>query len=108
MDYEFYADVFFLTNFYLDFLAVHIVGEILQQKKKRFRYLFCCALGSFAGCILFLSVSLFQFHTACRHVVRQDTGHGYYLLSGESGHEHIETVQYVAVSGRGYHVHLSK
>lgn len=67
MDYEFYADVFFLTNFYLDFLAVHIVGEILQQKKKRFRYLFCCALGSFAGCILFLSVSNYDLYLLCIH-----------------------------------------
>ena len=33
MNYEFYADVFFLTNFYLDFLAVYLVSEILQQKK---------------------------------------------------------------------------
>ena len=38
MNYEFYADVFFLTNFYLDFLAVYLVSEILQQKNG------CCGI----------------------------------------------------------------
>lgn len=67
MDYEFYADVFFLTNFYLDFLAVYMVSEILKQKKKLLRYLVCCALSSLMGCILFLMIPDYDFYLLCIH-----------------------------------------
>lgn len=69
MNYEFYADVFFLTNFYLDFLAVYAVGEILQQKKKLLRYLLCCAFCSLAGCLLFLSVENYDVYLLCVHFI---------------------------------------
>lgn len=67
MNYGFYADVFFLTNAYLDFLAVYAVGEILLQKKKTLRYLLCCALSSLAGCILFLYIPNFDVYALCVH-----------------------------------------
>ena len=67
MTYEFYADVFFLTNFYLDFLAVYAVSEVLQQKKRLLRYVICCALGSLIGCVLFLVVSNYDFYLICIH-----------------------------------------
>ncbi len=69
MNYEFYADVFFLTNFYLDFLAVYMVGRILNQKKKVLRYLICCALGSLAGCILFLVFQNYDLYLLCVHFI---------------------------------------
>lgn len=69
MNYEFYADVFFLTNFYLDFLAVYAVSEILQQKKKLLRYLLCCAFSSLAGCLLFLSLENYDFYLLCVHFI---------------------------------------
>lgn len=69
MEYEFYADVFFLTNFYLDFLAVIAVGEILQQKKKLLRAFLCCVFGSLAGCILFLSVGNYDVYLLCVHFI---------------------------------------
>lgn len=67
MSYEFYADVFFLTNWYLDFLAVYAAGELLRQKKKRFRCLVCCALGSLAGCILFPLAGSYRAYLLCVH-----------------------------------------
>ncbi len=67
MNYEFYADVFFLTNFYMDFLAVYAAGEILQQKKKLIRYIVCSALSSLLGCVLFLSASNYDFYLLCVH-----------------------------------------
>lgn len=69
MKYEFYADVFFLTNFYMDFLAVCVVGEILQLKRKIFRYLLGAALGSFAGCILFICMRSYTGYTLCMHLL---------------------------------------
>ena len=69
MNYEFYADVFFLTNVYLDFLAVYIVSEILQQKKRLLRYLFCCALSSFAGILLFLQIENYDVYLLCVHFI---------------------------------------
>lgn len=69
MEYEFYADVFFLTNFYLDFLAVYAVGEILQQKKRLLRYMLCCAFASLAGCMLFLAVENYDFYLLCIHFI---------------------------------------
>lgn len=69
MNYEFYADVFFLTNFYLDFLAVYMVGRILNQKKRLLRYLICCALGSLAGCILFLCFRNYDLYLLCVHFI---------------------------------------
>lgn len=69
MNYEFYADVFFLTNFYLDFLAVYMVGRILNQKKRLLRYLICCAAGSLAGCILFLVFENYDLYLLCVHFI---------------------------------------
>ncbi len=69
MYYEFYADVFFLTNVYLDFLAVYVVSEILRQKKKILRYVLCCAASSLAGCILFLTVSNYDLYLLCIHFI---------------------------------------
>lgn len=69
MNYEFYADVFFLTNVYLDYLAVYIVSEILKQKKRLLRYLFCCALGSFAGIFLFLQMDNYDVYLMCVHFI---------------------------------------
>ena len=69
MNYEFYADVFFLTNAYLDFLAVYIVSEILQQKKRLLRYLLCCALGSLAGIVLFLQIDNYDIYLICIHFI---------------------------------------
>lgn len=67
MSYEFYADVFFLTNFYLDFLAVCTVGEILQQKKKILRYIAGCVLSSLMGCIVFVFIQNYIFYLLCIH-----------------------------------------
>lgn len=69
MNYEFYADVFFLTNCYLDFLALYAAGEVLQQKKRLLRYIICCALSSLAGVILFLTVSNYQVYLFCIHCI---------------------------------------
>lgn len=67
MGYGFYADVFFLTNFYLDFLAVYAVGELLQQKRRIRRYLAASAAGSFLGCILFLQLRNYDLYLLCIH-----------------------------------------
>lgn len=69
MNYEFYADVFFVTNFYLDFLAVYAVSEVLQQKKKLPRYLLLCALSSLLGCILFLHMKNYDLYLLCVHFI---------------------------------------
>ncbi len=69
MNYEFYADVFFLTNFYLDFLAVYMVGRILNQKKRLLRYLLCCALSSLAGCFLLLFLQNYDLYLLCVHFI---------------------------------------
>lgn len=62
MKYEFYADVFFLTNFYFDFLAFYAVSEILGKKKRICRFLSGAALSSLIGCILFLSLSQYDIY----------------------------------------------
>lgn len=67
MEYEFYADVFFLTNTYLDFLAVFMVGEILQQKRRIFRYFIAASISSLLGCILFLMLSSYEVYLICMH-----------------------------------------
>lgn len=69
MKYEFYADVFFLTNFYLDFLAVCGVSEILGKKKRICRFLLGSALGSLAGCILFLSLNHYDLYLLSIHFI---------------------------------------
>ena len=69
MNYEFYPDVFFVTNFYLDFLAAYAVGEILQRKKKIARYLICCGVSSLAGCILFLKLQNYDLYLLCVHFI---------------------------------------
>lgn len=69
MSYEFYVDVFFLTNFFLDFLAVYAVGEILRQKKKLLRYLICCAVCSLLGCVLFLFMQSYDAYLLCMHFI---------------------------------------
>ncbi|MCI8490587.1 MAG: sigma-E processing peptidase SpoIIGA [Lachnospiraceae bacterium] len=75
MNYEFYADVFFLTNCYLDFLAVYTVSEILRmggrdRKKKRIlRYLICCAVSSLSGCVLFLLIRDYDAYLLCIHSI---------------------------------------
>lgn len=69
MKYEFYADVFFLTNCYLDFLAVCTVGEILRQKRRLRRYLAGCALASFLGCALLLLAGSYRAYLLCMHAV---------------------------------------
>ena len=69
MNYEFYADVFFLSNFYLDFLAVYLTSEILQQKKKLLRYLLCSAVSSVIGCVLFLVITDYDLYLLCIHFI---------------------------------------
>ncbi|MCI9377292.1 MAG: sigma-E processing peptidase SpoIIGA [Eubacterium sp.] len=69
MNYEFYVDVFFLTNFYLDFWAVYAVSEVLQQKRRLPRAILCCASGSLAGCILFLALSNYDLYVLCIHFI---------------------------------------
>lgn len=69
MKYEFYVDVFFLTNFYLDFLAVYAVSEMLRQKKKLLRYLVSCALSSLIGCILYLVLTDYDMYLLCMHFI---------------------------------------
>lgn len=69
MNYEFYADVFFLTNFYLDFLAVYMVSRILNQKKRLLRYLICCAISSLAGCLLLLFLQNYDLYLLCVHFI---------------------------------------
>lgn len=54
MEYEFYADVFFLSNLYMDFLTVYAVNVILEKKKKTKRLIAGCAMGSLAGLLLYL------------------------------------------------------
>lgn len=65
MKYEFYADVFFLTNFYLDFLAVYAVSEMLQRRKKLLRYLAGSAISSLVGCVLFLVIHSYESYALC-------------------------------------------
>jgi len=67
--YEFYADVFFLTNCYLDFLAVFAVSEILGKKKRIRRILLGAALSSLAGCILFLSLNNYDLYLLSMHFI---------------------------------------
>lgn len=69
MNYEFYADVFFLTNCYLDFLAVCAVGEILRQKRKLLRYLLGCALAGLASCVLLWLVGSYRAYLLCMHFI---------------------------------------
>ena len=69
MNYEFYADVFFLSNFYLDFLAVYLTSEILRQKKKLLRYLLCSAVSSVIGCVLFLVITDYDLYLLCIHFI---------------------------------------
>lgn len=69
MDYGFYADVFFLTNFYLDFLALYAVGELLQQKRRIRRYLSVSAAGSLLGCMLFLWLTNYDLYLVWMHFI---------------------------------------
>lgn len=69
MKYEFYADVFFLTNFYLDFLAFYAVSEILGKKKRILRFLSGAAISSLIGCILFLSLSHYDIYLLSIHFI---------------------------------------
>lgn len=67
MDYVFYADVCFLTNFYLDFLAVLMTGEVLGRKIRWRRYLAGTALGSLIGCVLFPAVRSYDLYLFIVH-----------------------------------------
>lgn len=69
MKYEFYADVFFLTNLYLDFLAVYGVSEILEKKKRICRFLLGAAISSLAGCVLFLSLNHYDLYLLSIHFI---------------------------------------
>lgn len=69
MKYEFYADVFFLTNCYLDFLAVYGVSEILGKKKRPGRFLIGSGAGSLIGCILFLTLKHYDLYLLCMHFI---------------------------------------
>lgn len=69
MKYEFYADVFFLTNFYLDFLAIYGVSEILGKKKRICRFLLGSAISSLLGCILFLSLNHYYLYLLSIHFI---------------------------------------
>lgn len=69
MKYEFYADVFVLTNLYLDFLAIYGVSEVLQQKKHIKRYLAGALFGSLSACVLFLMLKNYTFYIGCMHLL---------------------------------------
>lgn len=122
MNYEFYADVFFLTNVYLDFCAIYAVGEVLEQKKKRFRYLIGSAISSFLGCILFVliekyelymllihfvvnpAMTVFCFYPAAKSVYGKAFGLMYFIILLLGGT--LEWLYHTVAGGRGYELCL--
>lgn len=67
MEYEFYADVFFLSNFYMDFLAIYTVNELLGGKRRIRRFLLGCGVGSLTGLLLFLYISNYSMYLLFIH-----------------------------------------
>ncbi len=67
MKYELYADIWFLTNFVMDSLALTLAGKLMKQRIRPGRLL----LGSFAGTagsmILFLSLANYTMYQLCVH-----------------------------------------
>ena len=62
MEYEFYLDIFFLTNFYLNLLSLFLTAAYLNRKCKLVRLGLAAAIGSFWNMILVL-IPLYSFGT---------------------------------------------
>ena len=54
MEYEFYLDIFFLTNFYLTLLSLFLTAAYLNRKCRLVRLGFAAAIGSFWNGLLVL------------------------------------------------------
>lgn len=52
MEYEFYIDLFFLTDFYLNLLSLFLSAALLRQRLCFWRLCFAAAIGSFWNCFL--------------------------------------------------------
>ena len=63
MEQTVYADIYFLVNFSMDFLALFLVARLLDRKIALLRFILAAALGGIYACVaLFLPVSgLFSF-----------------------------------------------
>ncbi len=51
MEYEFYIDVFFLADFYLNLLSLFLSAALLRQKLRLGRLCLAAAIGSFWNCL---------------------------------------------------------
>lgn len=52
MEYEFYIDLFFLTDFFLNFLSLFLAAAFLRERLRMRRLLSAAALGSLWNCLL--------------------------------------------------------
>lgn len=52
MYYEFYLDVYFLENLFMDLLIIRIAGKILRQPFRISRWLLAGLIGAFGACML--------------------------------------------------------
>lgn len=52
LEYEFYIDVFFLTDFFLNLLSLFLTAAFLRKSARLMRLIFAAVLGSFWNCFL--------------------------------------------------------
>lgn len=67
MEYELYADVWFLTNFMMDSAALWIAGKLMKQRIRVGRLLLGSFVGTFASMLLFFQLKDYNWYQICVH-----------------------------------------
>ena len=52
MYYDVYIDIVFLTNLFMDYILLRIVGKLFLRKRSRRRILLAAAVGALFSCLI--------------------------------------------------------
>ena len=68
MYYDVYIDIVFLTNLFMDYILLRIVGKLFLRKRSRRRILLAAAVGALFSCLILYvpSDGLFPASEECR------------------------------------------
>lgn len=69
MKYEIYIDVFVITNFFMDYLALFLANVFLGRKQMQRRLILSSILGAVVSLVLFLTLSSHLFYCLCIHAL---------------------------------------
>lgn len=67
MEYELYADVWFLMNFMMDSMALFIAGKLMKQRIRPGRILLGSFVGTAASMLLFFQLKDYNWYQICVH-----------------------------------------